>query len=463
MRPLLAALLLALAAPCARSADPVIPRGSVVVAPLKGEVSKAQFLFLRRALKAAESAGASAFVIDMDTPGGSLEVAVDLLQLLMKARLETITYVNPNAGSAGALIALGTKRIYMAPVAAIGAAAPVMGGGQDIPETMTAKIVSYYSGYFRSAAEKNGYRPELAEAFINRDKEAKIGDTILNPKGQLLTLSAQEAAREIDGRPVLASGIADTVAGLAAEAGFAGHPVVRVEPGGFERVAQWITALAPLFLLGGIIGAYLEFKAPGTAVPGVISAICFALFFLGHTIAGLTGFESVAVFVIGVAFVLLEVLFFPGTLLFGLAGAGLMLGSLLYAMTDFYPGEPGFPRPEIFARPMANLVLALSLAAIAISLMARFMPDLPFFRRLMLGAQNVAGPSIPVPPPTVAGPPLSVGDVGVAITILRPAGKADFGGTPFDVVTEGGFIAAGAALRVAEIRGPLVVVAESLK
>ena len=83
------------------AAEP-IRKGDVVVAPLSGEVSDAQAAFLRRSLKQAESVGASAFVIEMNTPGGELQAAVDILQLLLKARIPTYTWVNTNAGSAGA-------------------------------------------------------------------------------------------------------------------------------------------------------------------------------------------------------------------------------------------------------------------------------------------------------------------------------------------------------------------------
>ena len=172
--------------------------------PLTGEVTEAQFFFLRRILKNSEAADASALIIDMDTYGGSLKAAVEMLGALMKSTIPTLTYVNTNAGSAGALIALSTKRVYMAPVSAIGAAAPISGGGEDLQETINAKVVSYFSGYFRSAAERNGYNPELAEAFINKEKEVKIGDKVINPKGTLLTLSAQEAVKEYDGKPLLA-------------------------------------------------------------------------------------------------------------------------------------------------------------------------------------------------------------------------------------------------------------------
>src|SRR5437016_4835558 len=115
---------------------------------------------------------------------------------------------------------------------------------------------------------------------------------------------------------------------------------VSLGPTGFEQLAFWITALAPLLLLGGIIGAYLEFKIPGATLPGVISVICFTLFFLGHYLAGLAGWEVVALFVLGLFLVLIEILFFAhSTIVFGVVGVFLMLASILWAMIDRYPGE----------------------------------------------------------------------------------------------------------------------------
>ncbi|HET7238962.1 MAG TPA: hypothetical protein VFI76_08035, partial [Terrimicrobiaceae bacterium] len=245
---LLAFALFASALVPARPESQEIRKGSVVVIPLSGEVTEAQFYFLRRILKKSEAVGASALIINMDTYGGNLKAAVNMLGALMKSTIPTLTYVNTNAGSAGALIALSTKRVYMAPVSAIGAAAPVSSGGEDLQQTLNQKVVSYFSGYFRSAAERNGYNPELAEAFINKEKEVKIGDKVINPKGSLLTLSAQEAIKEYDGKPLLAQGIAANLDELCEKAGLRAKDIVRVEPTGFERLAQWITVLAPLFL-----------------------------------------------------------------------------------------------------------------------------------------------------------------------------------------------------------------------
>src|SRR5437763_8589761 len=113
----------------------VVRKGDTVVVPLNGEISPPLHLFLRRAVKAAENAGASAIIIDMNTYGGRLDAAADICAVLNRTTIPTYTFINSNAGSAGSLIALATRHIYMSPVSAIGAAAPVLAGGAELTGT----------------------------------------------------------------------------------------------------------------------------------------------------------------------------------------------------------------------------------------------------------------------------------------------------------------------------------------
>src|SRR5438045_7994681 len=372
----------------------VVHKGDTVVVPLGGEISPHLLLFLRRAIKAAESAGAGALVFEMDTYGGRLDAAEEITNALNHATIPTYTFINTNAGSAGSLIALATQHIYMAPVSAIGAAAPVLPTGEDLPLTEREKTISYWSALIRGSALKNGHNPDVGEAFMNKEKEVKIGDRVIHPKGTLLTLNAQEASEKINGKPLLADGIADSVVDLTQKAGLKGN-VVSLGPTGFEQLAFWITALAPLLLLGGIIGAYLEFKIPGASVRGIISAVCFALFFLGHYLAGLAGWEVVGLFVLGVVLVIIEILCFAhSTIVFGVVGVFLILASLFWAMIYRYPGATFFPTGRALAVPLLNLFLALIGAAIAIALLAKYLPKTSIYRRFALETSNPPGPSL---------------------------------------------------------------------
>lgn len=436
-----------------------IAHGDVVIIPLQDEVSPSLALFIRRAEKTAEANQASAIILDMDTYGGQLDSAEKISAILNHATIPTYTYVNSNAGSAGALIALSTKHIYMAPVSAIGAAAPILSTGEDLPPTEKEKTISYWSALVRSAASRNGHRPDVGEAFMNKDKEVKIGDRVLHPKGSLLTLSAQEASEKINGTPVLADGIAESIPDLLQKAGLRGE-AVELAPSGFEQLAFWLTQLAPLLLLGGILGAYLEFKIPGFGIAGIISIICFALFFLGHYLAGLAGWEAVALFVLGIIFVLIEVLFFGhSTILFGVVGVLLMLASLLWAMIDRYPGQEFLPTGQMLKLPLLNLFLTFIGAAILITILARFLPRMSVYRRFILSTTNPPGPSLAEPQRSfVTTLPLAPGMKGRALTILRPSGKAEFDNHVVDVVTEGEFISPQSVVAIVSTDGMRVVV-----
>ena len=434
-------------------------RGDVVVIPLKGEVAPSLVLFLRRAEKEAESSGAAAIILDMDTFGGRLDSAEKITGILNHATIPTYTYINSNAGSAGALIALATKHIYMAPVSAIGAAAPILSTGEDLPATEKEKTISYWSALVRGSALRNGHNPDIAEAFMNKEKEVKIGDRVLHAKGSLLSLNAQEATEKINGKPVLAEDVVDSIPGLAQKAGLKGK-LVRFEPSGFEQLAFWLTSLAPLLLLGGIIGAYIEFKIPGFGLAGTISIVCFALFFLGHYFAGLAGWETVALFVFGALFVLVEVFIFGhSTIIIGVLGVLLMFAALVWAMIDRYPGQNFWPTGQMLKIPLLNMFLTFLGAAILIVLLARFLPQTSIYRRFILSTTNPPGPSLAGLPRSFATAlPLAPGMRGRSLTILRPSGKAEFEEHVVDVVTEGEFIAPSTPVTIVSTDGMRVVV-----
>jgi membrane-bound serine protease (ClpP class) len=439
-----------------------VQKGDTVVIPLNGEIAPPTFLFLRRAVKAAEAAGAGAIVIEMNTYGGRLDTAAEITGVLNRTTIPTYTFINTNAGSAGSLIALATRHIYMSPVSAIGAAAPVLSSGADLPATEKEKTLSYWSALVRSSSLRNGHNPDIGEAFMDKEKEVKIGDRVVHAKGSLLTLNAQEATELINGKPLLAAGVADSVADLVKKAALKGSTVT-VEPSGFERLAFWITALAPLLLLVGIICAYIEFKIPGVSAPGIIAAVCFALFFAGHYLAGLAGWEVGALFVVGLILVIVEVLFFGhSTIIIGVVGVFLMLGAILWAMIDRYPGETFLPTGEMLATPLRNLTITLVAAVGLIIVLARYLPKTSLYRRFALMTMIPSGPSLAGAPREFATAlDVTPGMQGTAQTTLRPSGKARFADHIVDVVTEGEFIAADTPITVIQKDGMRVVVKEA--
>ncbi len=431
--------------------------GPIFVIPIQDTVNEPQFYFLRRALKEAQRANASAIILDIDTPGGLVLSAMNEMDALLASRIPTIAFVNKNALSAGSLISLATDQIYMHPGAVIGASAVVSGGGEDLNKTMKEKSTSVVEAKARGTAKAKGHAEDVAEAFVRVESEVVRDGVVIDSSAKLLSLNAQDAVKLYGGKPLLAAGIADDIEGVIRAAGLKGA-VKRLEPSGFESFAHWITNLAPLLLGAGLLLGYTEIKMPGFGLPGIGAIICFALYFWGHLIAGLAGMESVVVFVLGLVLVLLEIFVFSGTLIAGLVGVLLMLGALVWAMVDQWPTENGgwaMPSSAQLERPIFNLILGLAGMGVGIAFLAKVLPKTSIYNRLVLGDAVGAGVGVTVPVVNVTA---KAGDTGTATTTLRPAGKAIIGDEVFDVVSSGGYIEKGTPIRIVSADGMGIVV-----
>ena len=131
---------------------------SVWVIPVREAIDKPILYVLRRGLKEAIDQKADVVVLDMETPGGRLDVTFEIMEALGKFTGTTLTFVNKEAISAGAFISATTDEIWFAPEGVIGAAAPVSGGGKDVDVTMKQKIVSYLKARIRALSEGKGQR-----------------------------------------------------------------------------------------------------------------------------------------------------------------------------------------------------------------------------------------------------------------------------------------------------------------
>jgi len=121
--------------------------------PVTGVVELGLAPFIERSLEEAEAAGASAVILDMDTPGGRVDAAQRIADALQDSPVPVYTLVNRRAFSAGALIALATDEIYMRPGSVLGAATPVDGSGEKASE----KIVSAMRSEMRALAEARAW------------------------------------------------------------------------------------------------------------------------------------------------------------------------------------------------------------------------------------------------------------------------------------------------------------------
>lgn len=426
----------------------------VVVIPVRDEIASPVLYILRRGLKEAIEAKADVVVLDMKTPGGALDVTFDMMEALAKFPGETVTFVNNEAMSAGAFISAMTGEIWFAPDGIIGAAAPVSSTGQDVDATMKLKITSYLKARLRSISEGKGYRGQVISAMVDADYELKIGDAVLKAKGELLSLTSTEAGKTY-GEPaqaLLAAGTAKSIEALLEKKFSAGgFTVKRLEITWSERLAVVLNRLSPILLGLGLLALFIEFKTPGFGIFGVTGIVCLGVVFIGSYVAGFSGHEPVLGFSLGLLLVALELFFFPGVAIVAVAGLLLMLGSLVWAMADLWPGMSfGVAwSGDVFAGPLQNLGLGLVLALGLGLALAKFLPSGWVWDRLVVGSVVSGSAQVAGGAPEVAsGVAALIGLQGVAATALRPGGQVEIAGRRYEASVAVGAIDAGVAVVV---------------
>ncbi|MDR2862765.1 MAG: hypothetical protein LBV54_02640 [Puniceicoccales bacterium] len=426
-------------------------RKNVYVVRLNGEIGTPSQFILRRALKEAIGRKADIFVLDLNTPGGSLDSMLKSMEALVEFPGRTITYINAEAVSAGSYLASVTDEIWFAPKGIMGAADVVSGDGADVGATMKLKLHSYIDGRVRSLTEGKGeYRSIVQRAMMDADYELKIGDTVIKPKGSLLSLTANEAVKTYGDPPqaLLAAGIAPDLDTLLREVcGDAERTVHHFEENWAEHLALLIQWLAPLLLAAAGICAFVEYKTPGFGIFGITAAVLFFIVFTGNYAAGLAGYEPLALLLLGVALIAVECVFFPGTYIALTAGFACMLGGLFWSMADVWPGKGLDLSGADLVRPVAQLSVAALLLVGGGFALWRFLPRRLLHNRLVLDAVVDSMPVSPglgadiLSPQTAAAP--AEGDTGVAVTDLRLAGVVEIGGVRYNATASSGMVARG--------------------
>lgn len=464
------ALLLTSARALAEKAAPESYAGKVVVIPVGEDdlVSRARFEFMSRTLERCTKEGAEAVIFDLDTPGGLLWDTVDLMMIdLQKLKPRSFAYVNPRALSAGAMIAVATDGIYMAPTSSIGAASPVYGTGQEMGEAERAKMNSATMSMARAVAKRKGHDPLVVEAMIDMGKELKVNGKLLDTKKEILTLDADQAVMLVNGKPLLAKAIVKSLEEIKQAEGLKGG-LVTAAPTFFESIAIWVTKWAAILIVIGLAGGYLEMQSPGFGLPGFISIAAFSLFFFGHYVAGsLVGHEplvAVGLFTLGLVLVVLEVFVLPGTLVPAILGFGCLAVALVYAMSSWeVPTLPGGVEGAgglnlaSYATGLRNLALGIVGASVLIILLARYLPQVGPFRRLVLEA-SVGGGAGQQPAAVAGGSRVSPGAEGRTCSALRPYGTVEFGELRVEAMVEGGYLQSGIRVRVREVLPGKIIV-----
>jgi len=517
-----------------RAATP--PRGGferAFVIPIEDEINEVTLDSLERRVGEVKEARGDLIVFDLNTPGGVALTALKICTLIKNLEpIHTVAWVNPDAYSAGAIIAMACDEIVMSARSKIGDCQPIMIGPEGvsaIPQDVEAKFNSPLIEELQDSSNRHGYDMNLCLAMVRPGIElywvenAKTGERrFVRPheRDRLFgiesaatgTGKAAEPAREESGKvassrdvpsefvsdeasktdwhyvrsappltkvpqPIVGRNELLTMGQDAAIAyGFAKAkvssegelreflgirgPITRLDYTWTEQVVDWLSSpmvRGVLFILM-MLGAYVEFNHPGLSVPGVVALVCLITFLGAPYLTGLAKAWEILVIICGVGLLLLELFVIPGFGITGVAGIVLILVGFI---APFMPDDPGpIYRPE-FNYTVSGVktglwVIALGLVAsiAGMAALSRLMPRAPYIRKLI--------PPNPTPESVAVDDVLrdvaSVGDVGRSEGPLRPAGKARFGATLVDVVSDGEFIGPGERIEVIDRQGARIVV-----
>lgn len=473
--------------------------------PRERPIDQSTLLQVKFALEEFQKKEVRFVIARLNTPGGEVFAAMKIAELLQECDtrygIPVVAVVNNWALSAGAMIALSCRFIAVTETSLMGAAEPVMAGGEGKMETAPEKMISALRAEFGSLAKYYGRNPLIAEAMVDKDiilvrREGEIvqlddpgqikeSDVLITRQGKLLTLDAEQ---------LMEYRIADIMIPIAAtrdlsstaERGGEESPV-RQSPlfsiPFFARIPNvtlisyhdWKISffsflshplIASLLTMGLIIGIYMEVSHPGFGFPGIMALTCLALILLSSFATEAIHWLEVLLIALGVLLVLGEIFLLPGFGILGILGIACILFGIFAILLPQMENMP-FPwdmqewslQMHAFFQKLVWEVGALILSLVCIVLLARFvMPRLLRKSPLVL-QDDPKGEALSPEKSTL--PPL--GTEGEALTPLRPGGKVMVDGRVYDALTEGNFIEKGDKVICVKIQGNEIIVAKQFK
>jgi membrane-bound serine protease (ClpP class) len=414
-------------------------KSKVMVMEIKDEIDPRMLRYVRLALENAEKIKADYVVIDMDTYGGVLTDAKEIVDLIMDFKKPVWVYVNSDAASAGALISIACDSIYMSPGATIGAATVVEGaGGQAAPD----KYQAYMRGIMRSTAEKNGRDPRIAEGMVD---ERIVIDSI-KQEGRVITFTTKEALKY-----GFCEAQVETIEEILKRNKVTNYELETFRLGTSEKIIAFvinpfISGILILIILGGI---YFELQTPGIGFPLFASVTALILYLVPYYLNGLAEYWEIIALFVGILLLMAEVFVIPGFGVAGIAGIILTVMSLVLIMlnNDFFNFE--------FV-PMGDIIRATFAAVGGISggmLLLFFggarLTETKAFQRMALTDQQESSQGFSVNTSTID----MLGKKGVSHTVLRPSGKVFIDEIVYDAFTRGEYVEKGESIEVVGIEG----------
>lgn len=417
-------------------------KSKVYVIDISGEIDLGLAPYVQRIINDAEKDNANAIILKVNTFGGRVDAATQIRDAVINSKILTIAFIDKRAISAGALISISAKKIVMTKGATLGASTVVDQTGTKASE----KYQSYMRSEMRSTAERNGRRPDIAEAMV--DERIIIKDfPELDDSTKLLTLTTEEA---------LKVGYCDFIANNLNEVlehfNLKDAELIFTEINWAEKIVRFLSnpIVSSILIMLGILGLLTEIKTPGWGIAGTIGLISLALFFGTGYILQLANIWEILVFIIGLILLIIEIFYIPGFGFLGILGIVLMIGSIFFGLIGDFP----IVSENDIANALIQLAASLVASIIFLFILWKFLPGIPIWGRLILSTSEEQTEGF------VSNPDFShlIGKRGKALSQLRPAGIAIIDDKRYDVVTEGEFVSKDEEIEVIQTIGSKIVV-----
>jgi membrane-bound serine protease (ClpP class) len=417
----------------------------------------------KRSIERAIEAGADYILIHMNTYGGLVDAADSIRTVILNCPIPVLVFIDNNAASAGALIAIAADSIYMRSGASIGAATVVNQTGEEVPD----KYQSYMRSTMRATAEAHGRDTIISgqDTIIKWHRDPKIAEAMVDPSvfiegivdtGKVLTFTTEEAIAH-----GYCEGQAANITEVLEQAGIKDYTITQYRMTAIDKIIGFllnplISGLLIMLIVGGI---YFELQTPGIGFPLAAAVLAAILYFAPLYLEGLAQNWELIIFVVGLILLALEIFAIPGFGVAGVTGILLIIGGLTLALVDNVVFD--------FKFSVAFIEVMKSFSIVIISMFLSFILSLYLGKRLFTAkSKTLSSLSLQTDLGTEEGfigvdatYKLLVGKTGIADSVLRPSGKVIVENEIYDAKSEFGFINKGEKIKVIRFEtGQLYVV-----
>jgi membrane-bound serine protease (ClpP class) len=406
----------------------------------------------QEAFEEAYALGADLVILHLNTYGGEVSAADSIRTKLLNSRIPVWVFIDDNAASAGALIAIACDSIYMKPGGKIGAATVVNQTGEQVPD----KFQSYMRATMRATAEAQGKDTIVtgSDTLLVWRRDPAIAEAMVDPKlyvegisdtGQVLTFTANEAV--LNG---YSEGTAESMEEVIAKLGLEEYTLKTYTPSSMDKVIGFlinplVSGVLIMIIIGGI---YFELQSPGIGFALGASIVAALLYFAPLYLEGMAENWELIVFIVGIILIMVEIFAIPGFGVAGVAGIIAVITGLTLSMVD----NVVFDEPEFTGEGLGMLLKSLSLVLVSMLLgligslwATRKLLTSTTFSKLSLRSEQLTQDGfIGVETQQQS----LVGETGTAHTVLRPSGIVKIQDNLYDAKSEYGFIEKGEAVKV---------------